>query len=65
MGFLVGLVLGVAVGVAIIIGFARCENSRAARRRRLVRTRFAPPAPDLGRLRPRFSSNIIDACCSR
>ncbi|EES11541.1 hypothetical protein BDA96_06G261500 [Sorghum bicolor] len=38
MGFLVGLVLGVAVGVAIIIGFARCENSRAARRRRLAAT---------------------------
>jgi len=52
MGFWVGLVLGVAVGVAIIVGFARCENSRAAGRRKLVRTRFAPP--DLVRLLPRF-----------
>ncbi|CAN6250380.1 unnamed protein product [Urochloa humidicola] len=38
MGFWVGMVLGVAVGVAIIIGFARCENSRAARRRQLAAT---------------------------
>lgn len=36
MGFWVGLVLGIAVGVALIVGFARSENSRAARRRQLV-----------------------------
>lgn len=36
MGFLVGLALGIAVGVALIVGFARSENSRAARRRQLV-----------------------------
>lgn len=46
MGFWVGLVLGVAAGIAIIVGFARCENSRAARRRQLVRTAFRnPPRP--------------------
>jgi len=38
MGFWVGMVLGIAAGVAIIIGFARCENSRAARRRQLAAT---------------------------
>ncbi|KAL6844059.1 hypothetical protein ACP4OV_025732 [Aristida adscensionis] len=38
MGFWVGLVLGVAAGVALIVGFARSENSRAARRRRLAAT---------------------------
>jgi len=34
----VGMVLGIAAGVAIIVGFARCENSRAARRRQLAAT---------------------------
>uniref|UniRef100_A0A0E0KVX6 Uncharacterized protein n=1 Tax=Oryza punctata TaxID=4537 RepID=A0A0E0KVX6_ORYPU len=38
MGFLVGLVLGIAAGVALIVGFARAENSRAARRRQLAAT---------------------------
>jgi len=38
MGFWVGMVLGIAAGVAIIVGFARCENSRAARRRELAAT---------------------------
>ncbi|GJN26242.1 hypothetical protein PR202_gb14160 [Eleusine coracana subsp. coracana] len=38
MGFLVGLALGIAVGVALIVGFARSENARAARRRQLAAT---------------------------
>lgn len=38
MGFWVGLVLGVAAGLALIVGFVRCENSRAARRRQLAAT---------------------------
>jgi hypothetical protein len=38
MGFWVGMVLGIAAGVAIIVGFARSENSRAARRRQLAAT---------------------------
>ncbi|TKW06921.1 hypothetical protein SEVIR_7G272700v4 [Setaria viridis] len=38
MGFWVGMLLGVAAGVAIIVGFARSENSRAARRRQLAAT---------------------------
>ncbi|WVZ87419.1 hypothetical protein U9M48_034055 [Paspalum notatum var. saurae] len=38
MGFWVGLVLGVGVGIALIVGFARSENSRAARRRQLAAT---------------------------
>jgi hypothetical protein len=41
MGFWVGMLLGVAAGVAVIVGFARFENSRAARRRQLV----SPPCP--------------------
>ncbi|KAJ1273131.1 hypothetical protein BS78_06G256900 [Paspalum vaginatum] len=38
MGFWVGLLLGIGVGVAVIVGFARFENSRAARRRQLAAT---------------------------
>ncbi|RLM74308.1 synaptotagmin-5-like [Panicum miliaceum] len=38
MGFWVGMVLGIAAGVAIVVGFARSENSRAARRRQLAAT---------------------------
>ncbi|ONM13042.1 synaptotagmin-5 [Zea mays] len=38
MGFWVGLVLGVAAGLALIVGFVRCENSRSARRRQLAAT---------------------------
>jgi hypothetical protein len=54
MGFLVGLVLGIAVGVALIVGFARSENSRAARRRQLV----SATAPSL----PRARRSMRDAC---
>jgi len=43
MGFWVGMVLGIAAGVAIIVGFARCENSRAARRRQLVSATLPRP----------------------
>ena len=43
MGFWVGMVLGIAAGVAIIVGFARCENSRAARRRELVSATLPRP----------------------
>jgi hypothetical protein len=42
MGFWLGLALGVAAGVALIVAFARCENSRAARRRQLVSAHAAP-----------------------
>lgn len=59
MGFWVGLVLGVAAGLALIVGFVRCENSRAARRRQLVRT----VSQSLASASP--SSNILDACCFR
>jgi hypothetical protein len=45
MGFWMGLAMGVAAGVALIVAFARCENSRAARRRQLVIKRPPPPAP--------------------
>uniref|UniRef100_A0ACD5UWC4 Uncharacterized protein n=1 Tax=Avena sativa TaxID=4498 RepID=A0ACD5UWC4_AVESA len=38
MGFWMGLALGVAAGVALIVAFARCENSRGARRRQLAAT---------------------------
>lgn len=38
MGFWVGLALGIAVGIALIVGFARAEDSRAARRRQLAAT---------------------------
>ncbi|KAJ1273038.1 hypothetical protein BS78_06G249500 [Paspalum vaginatum] len=38
MGFWVGLLLGIGAGVAVIVGFARFENSRAARRRQLAAT---------------------------
>ncbi|XP_047065960.1 synaptotagmin-5-like [Lolium rigidum] len=38
MGFWMGLAMGVAAGVALIVAFARCENSRAARRRQLAAT---------------------------
>ncbi|XP_062213401.1 synaptotagmin-5-like [Phragmites australis] len=38
MGLWVGLVLGIAVGVALIVGFTRFENPRAARRRQLAVT---------------------------
>jgi hypothetical protein len=36
MGFLVGLALGIAVGFALIVAFARSEIPSAARRRQLV-----------------------------
>lgn len=38
MGFWMGLAMGVAAGVALIVAFARCENSRGARRRKLAAT---------------------------
>lgn len=38
MGFWLGLAMGVAAGVALIVAFARCENSRSARRRKLAAT---------------------------
>ncbi|KAE8774110.1 Synaptotagmin-5 [Hordeum vulgare] len=38
MGFWLGLAMGVAAGVALIVAFARCENARAARRRKLAAT---------------------------
>ncbi|KAM0914691.1 hypothetical protein ACQ4PT_011341 [Festuca glaucescens] len=38
MGFCMGLAMGVAAGVALIVVFARCENSRSARRRQLAAT---------------------------
>jgi hypothetical protein len=53
MGFWMGLAMGVAAGVALIVAFARCENSRAARRRQLVTKRLPPPTP---LLLPRISS---------
>ncbi|KAM3371146.1 hypothetical protein ACQJBY_018494 [Aegilops geniculata] len=38
MGFWMGLAMGVAAGVALVVAFARCENSRGARRRKLAAT---------------------------
>lgn len=38
MGFWLGLALGVTAGVALIVAFVRCENSRGARRRQLAAT---------------------------
>lgn len=38
MGFFVGLILGIAVGLALIVGFARCENVRSKRRSTLATT---------------------------
>lgn len=55
MGFLVGLVLGIAAGVALIVGFARAENSRAARRRQLV-------SYTTNCLAPLFIRNKFDLC---
>lgn len=36
MGFFVGLILGIAVGLALIVGFVRCENARSKRRSALA-----------------------------
>ncbi|XP_018826823.1 synaptotagmin-5-like [Juglans regia] len=38
MGFFVGLILGIAMGLALIVGFARCENVRSKRRSALATT---------------------------
>jgi hypothetical protein len=36
MVFLMGLAIGLLAGFALIVAFARCQNSRAAHRRQLV-----------------------------
>ncbi|KAI4344197.1 hypothetical protein L6164_011448 [Bauhinia variegata] len=38
MAFILGLVFGIAVGLALIVGFVRCENSRSKRRSELATT---------------------------
>lgn len=37
MAFLFGAILGLVLGVAVVMAFARLENSRAEQRRELVR----------------------------
>jgi len=46
MAFLFGAFLGLVVGVAVVMAFARLENARAEQRRELVRARdpFPPPS---------------------
>ena len=45
MAFLFGAFLGLVVGVAVVMAFARLENARAEQRRELVRARDPfPPA---------------------
>jgi len=44
MGFIVGVVIGLLVGIAIIIGFVKLENSRSKLRSELVR----PHSPFFG-----------------
>lgn len=38
MGFFVGLIMGLAVGLALIVGFVRYENARSKRRTELATT---------------------------
>jgi hypothetical protein len=38
MGFFVGLILGLAVGLVLIVGFVRFENVRSKRRTQLATT---------------------------
>jgi hypothetical protein len=38
MAFLLGAFLGLVLGVAVVMAFARLENTRAEQRRELVRT---------------------------
>ena len=50
MAFLFGALLGLVLGVAVVMAFARLENSRAEQRRELVRAtnrQFGHPLPPL------------------
>lgn len=47
MAFLFGAFLGLVVGVAVVMAFARFENSRAEQRRELVRVCVYDPIPPL------------------
>ena len=38
MGFFLVLVLGITVGLAVIVGFVKCENYRSKRRAELAAT---------------------------
>jgi positive regulator of sigma E activity len=47
MAFLFGAFLGLVVGVAVVMAFARFENSRAEQRRELVCVDDPIPPPSL------------------
>jgi len=49
MAFLFGAFLGLVVGVAVVMAFARFENSRAEQRRELVCVDDPIPPPSISR----------------